>query len=265
MRQHQELEDETMGLTEEQEGCELSRVARQAHKASLAAREDSVRPQEDSRHAAALEASLEAECSRLRAETEACEQAVAEAGDRAAAAGHRGKMPSWAQRCVWRDELDVRAGQLERISLQFDATKRSLDAANEELQWQATSAEGLRGRLADVLRLIHTEEAKTSALREEHRQSQSEVEELLKQWPARDSGMPTMPTEVDASPNHRSLPLACQRAHWLLETIRQGSRSRREAPLEPGTAAAAMDTTGTASSARLPEEAHAGSVRLTVL
>ncbi|CAE8604580.1 unnamed protein product, partial [Polarella glacialis] len=67
------------------------------------------------------------------------------------ASARRRTLPPWAQRCVWRDELDIRAGQLERISLQFDATKRSLDAANEELQWQATSAEALRVRLEAVL------------------------------------------------------------------------------------------------------------------
>merc|ERR1719487_1364964 len=110
---------------------------------------------------------MEAECSRLRSEVEACAQGTVD---------RQHGLPPWAHRCIWRDELDVRAGQLERISLQFDATKRSLDAANEELQWQATSAEALRMRLADVLRAIQTEEAKTSELREEHSQSQTEVE-----------------------------------------------------------------------------------------
>ncbi|CAJ1400676.1 unnamed protein product [Effrenium voratum] len=74
------------------------------------------------------------------------------------------QLPDWSQRCAWRDELDIRAGQLERISLQFDTTKRSLDAANEELQWQATSAEALRIRLADVLRATAAEVGHGNAL-----------------------------------------------------------------------------------------------------
>merc|ERR1719359_24268 len=120
----------------------------------------------------------------------------------------RAQLPVWANRCGWRDELDVRAGQLERISLQLDATKRSLDAANEELQWQATSAEALRMRLADVLRAIQAEEVKTVELREEHRQSQSEVEELLKHWPSRDAALLSSQQEVDPLP--AGLPLVCQ-------------------------------------------------------
>merc|ERR1712232_957390 len=92
---------------------------------------------------------------RLRAEVEACKQALQEESIGCE------DLPTWAQRCTWRDQLDVRAGQLERISLKFDATKRSLDAANEELQWQATSAEALRMRLADVVRAVRNEDEKT--------------------------------------------------------------------------------------------------------
>lgn len=42
------------------------------------------------------------------------------------------QLPSWATRCAWRHQLDLRATQLERISGQLDGSKRSLDAANEE-------------------------------------------------------------------------------------------------------------------------------------
>merc|ERR1712150_47816 len=122
-------------------------------------------------HCGAVEA--EAEVQHLRAEVLACEQALLSPptdGD---------QLPAWAHRCTWRDELDVRAGQLERISLQFDATKRSLDAANEELQWQARSAEDLRMRLAVVLQAIQTEDRKTEELRAEHQQSEGAVQELV--------------------------------------------------------------------------------------
>lgn len=92
--------------------------------------------------------------------------------------GETATLPAWAHRCVWRDELDVRAGQLERVSLRFDATKRSLDAANEELQWQATSAEALRMRLADLLRAAKLEELKAWDFRVEQRVFDEEVSEL---------------------------------------------------------------------------------------
>merc|ERR1711972_933183 len=110
----------------------------------------------------------------------------------------------------------------EWISLQLDATKRSLDAANEELQWQATSAEALRMRLADVLQAIQTEEVRTSELREEHWQGQTKVEELLGRWPQRD-----VVGQVEGTSNP-ALPLVCHQAYWLLETIR-----RREWPHTP--------------------------------
>merc|ERR1712046_373728 len=103
-------------------------------------------------------------------------------GDRAGTSGQRGRLPAWAHRCMWRDELDVRAGQLERISLEFDKTKRSLDAANEELQWQATSAEALRMRLADVLRAARNEDLRTNEHRESCRRSFDAVEGMLRDW-----------------------------------------------------------------------------------
>lgn len=68
------------------------------------------------------------------------------------------QLPPWALRCAWRDALDLRASQLERVSGQLDGTKRSLDAANEELNWQATSAEALRTRLTDLLQATLAEE-----------------------------------------------------------------------------------------------------------
>jgi len=106
----------------------------------------------------------------------ACEEALAAATER------QYRPPVWAARCTWRDELDVRAGQLERISSQFDAAKRSLDAANEELQWQATRAEAMRMRLIDLQTAANAEDARTSELRLAHRKSLNAVEALLKLW-----------------------------------------------------------------------------------
>ena len=60
--------------------------------------------------------------------------------------------PAWALRCAWKEQLDVLALQLERSSASFDQAKRALDAAQEELNWHATSAEALKTRLLDVRR-----------------------------------------------------------------------------------------------------------------
>lgn len=117
--------------------------------------------------------SLEAEVAKLQQEVCKSEQAINSA-DR--------KLPSLTRRCLWRDELDVRAGQLERISLQFDATKRSLDAANEELQWQATSAEALRMRLADVLRASALEGRRSEEVAAEERRREESMEDILSRW-----------------------------------------------------------------------------------
>mmetsp|Transcript_72480 Transcript_72480/g.172786 ORF Transcript_72480/g.172786 Transcript_72480/m.172786 type:complete len:524 (-) Transcript_72480:23-1594(-) len=99
----------------------------------------------------------------------------------AATADKYALVPHWARTCPWRADLDVRAGQLERISQQLDGTKRMLDSASEDLQWQATSAEALRMRLGDVLRAIKTEQLKTEQLRSEHQAGEASLEELLQQ------------------------------------------------------------------------------------
>lgn len=127
----------------------------------------------------------------------------------AAAYAEQEQLPPWAHRCTWRDELDVRAGQLERISLQFDATKRSLDAANEELQWQATSAEALRMRLADVLRAVKAEELKTGELHTGHMMSKEAVQQLLECWTHARGG-------ANGGSAAGGLPLVCQQAQLLL-------------------------------------------------
>ncbi|CAE7190485.1 unnamed protein product, partial [Symbiodinium pilosum] len=112
-------------------------------------------------------------------------------------------MPHWATRCAWRDELDLRAGQLERTSLQFDATKRSLDAANEELQWQATSAEALRTRLTDVLRATSAEERRGEEAFAEEARRCVVLQELLQRWANMKPDAP--------------LPQACIQAQQLLK------------------------------------------------
>lgn len=157
------------------------------------------------------EADAEAECRRLEAEVAACEQALAQSSNGES-------IPPWARRCAWRGELDIRAGQLERISMQFDTTKRSLDAANEELQWQATSAEALRMRLAEVLRAAKVEEAKAREFRAEQEQSEGAIRELLEHW-------------SEASAAGGPLPLACHQARWLLEKFHNGEAREEQAAL----------------------------------
>jgi len=150
-------------------------------------------------------ANAEAECSRLTAEMEVYRKLLANA------TATQNALPGWANRCAWRGELDVRAGQLERISLQFDATKRALDDANVDLQWQATSAESLRVRHDDVLRAIKAEEQKVQELRRERDRSEVEVRALLDRL--------TSPGDM------LSLPLACHHARWLLEMCGQNDAS----------------------------------------
>lgn len=151
------------------------------------------------------ERELQEECDRLETEVKAAEVALHSGTDMS------GGLPAWANRCVLRDELDVRAGQLERISLQFDATKRLLDAANEELQWQAMSAEALRMRLSDVQRAADGEEAKAEDLRADHRRGVAAVGELLVRF------------ENDPAPGGVGTPAphVCHRAQELLESIRR--------------------------------------------
>lgn len=190
---------------------------------------------------------LETERVRLEEEVNTCEGAM----------GMREKdldgEPLWAARCIWRDQLDVRAGQLERISLQFDATKRQLDAANEELQWQATSAEALRMRLADVLRQTQVEEVKVGELREEHRESQVVVEELAEQWKAQAS-------VDDGEDGRQALPLVVQQAQWLLEALRRQAPAAGKAgvPNPEGAVPEAAAGATAASTGAEPAAAAAG-------
>lgn len=262
-REYHEQEDANSALVQALEASELRQSALEArirHSMNCQRTQENSR-QEDARHVAALEASLEAECARLRSELEACEQAFASASTPVASPGNRGKLPAWAHRCVWRDELDVRAGQLERISLQLDATKRSLDAANEELQWQATSAEALRMRLEDVLRSIQVEEAKSRDLREAFLRSQSQVEELLRHWPPREMTGPGRGAEAT---DGQYLPLLCQQAYWLLDTSRRGGNAPRATRAEQ---ADAIGSNIHAAQKRIPEavlEAQSGSIRLAI-
>lgn len=122
-------------------------------------------------------AQLEQEAAQLSEEAAQCEALTsAEA------------LPTWARRCPWRNELDVCAGQLERISLRFDATKRLLDSAHDERQWLTMSAQAVRDRLAQAERATAAEEARTTKLQTEHRQALAAVEALLQRWPAQDAG-----------------------------------------------------------------------------
>lgn len=201
-------EAEASAVQEDLEACQLRSAALRAKLECWKTAEDPSKLSED-------ESGVEEENIRLKDELRACQEALASVPG-------RGQLPSWAQRCAWRDELDLRAGQLERISLQFDATKRSLDAANEELQWQATSAEGLRVRLAEVLRASTVEAQRSEEVRAEEEKRSARLQALLQRWSALRPG---------------SLPSACQQAKQLLETIRKGreeeQQQKRLQPPEP--------------------------------
>merc|ERR1719321_1824835 len=91
---------------------------------------------------------------------------------RAMEAKEKDALPAWAHRCIWRDELDVRAGQLERISFQFDATKTSLDSAGDELQRHAARAEDLRRRLAESWHSLRAERVRSRELQSKLKESE---------------------------------------------------------------------------------------------
>lgn len=162
--------------------------------------------EEEQRGAAPVEAMpkahAEAERLGLQAEVEACEHALAKAAENEL-------LPPWASRCIWRGELDIRAGQLDRISLQFNATKRSLDAANEELRLQATSTHELHVRVANILRAVRAEEQKTCELQAEHEECERVVQELLQQSVGHSSGA--------------GLPFVYHQ--WLLDAVRRDGPS----------------------------------------
>merc|ERR1711971_744202 len=84
----------------------------------------------------------------------------------------------WVQRCPWRDKLDTRAKELERNSVEFDEMKCALDTSNEELQWQATSAEALRMRTADLVQATAAEDARLAPLRSMQRQHEDAISSL---------------------------------------------------------------------------------------
>lgn len=119
---------------------------------------------------------LEEENERLRSEVREFEDLLEE---RAMEAKDKEQLPAWAHRCIWRDELDVRAGQLERISFQFDATKGSLDKAGDELQRQASAAEEVRRELAEAWRGLREERGRSRGLQCKLKDSERRVEDLL--------------------------------------------------------------------------------------
>mmetsp|Transcript_91675 Transcript_91675/g.163167 ORF Transcript_91675/g.163167 Transcript_91675/m.163167 type:complete len:411 (-) Transcript_91675:30-1262(-) len=125
----------------------------------------------------------------------------------------RRELPSWVKRCAWREELDIRAGQLEHASRECDIMKRSLDAANEELQWQATSAEALRMRLADIRLATSAEARENEKIRVEEERRRTNLEALLQRLSA---------LRTDSPP-------AVQQAMELLETL----QADREETLQP--------------------------------
>lgn len=119
---------------------------------------------------------LEEENERMRSEVRDLEDLLEQ---RAMQASEKEHLPAWAHRCVWRDELDIRAGQLERISFQFDATKGSLDIAGDELQRQASTAEELRRNLAQAWRALRAERGRSRELQGKLKESERRVEDLL--------------------------------------------------------------------------------------
>merc|ERR1719161_2284838 len=72
---------------------------------------------------------------------------------------------SWPHVCIWRDELEVRAQQLEKITSQLGATNHSLHLTNGELGRQSKAAEELRSQYNQALSQLHMAETQTEAWR----------------------------------------------------------------------------------------------------
>jgi len=58
--------------------------------------------------------------------------------------GPRSGVPSWPHTCIWRDELDVRERQLEKITAQLDRTNNALLAAQAALATQRARHEEMK-------------------------------------------------------------------------------------------------------------------------
>eukprot|EP00927_Polykrikos_kofoidii_P071696 TRINITY_DN67934_c0_g1_i1.p1 TRINITY_DN67934_c0_g1~~TRINITY_DN67934_c0_g1_i1.p1 ORF type:complete len:487 (+),score=106.62 TRINITY_DN67934_c0_g1_i1:109-1569(+) len=54
--------------------------------------------------------------------------------------------PPWPHKCIWRDELDVREKQLEKITAQLDRTNNALHAAREALSAQRERHEDMKNQ-----------------------------------------------------------------------------------------------------------------------
>lgn len=71
--------------------------------------------------------------SELEEDAEACGTGAASGGENL-----------WVHRCIWRDELDIREGQLEKITAQLDRTNNALFAAQAALKMQRECHEEMK-------------------------------------------------------------------------------------------------------------------------
>lgn len=129
---------------------------------------------------------------------------------------------SWPHVCIWRDELEVRAQQLEKITSQLGATNHSLHLTNGELGRQSQSAEALRQQYDQALAELHTAETQTEAWRLQCAQSERTAEELHSLVSRKLGAVPSLW-------DHKSMPL-----HQRIAEIRQETQLLVEAKQKAG-------------------------------
>eukprot|EP00929_Paragymnodinium_shiwhaense_P114884 TRINITY_DN83431_c0_g1_i1.p1 TRINITY_DN83431_c0_g1~~TRINITY_DN83431_c0_g1_i1.p1 ORF type:complete len:426 (-),score=132.96 TRINITY_DN83431_c0_g1_i1:72-1349(-) len=103
-------------------------------------------------------------------------------GDAAAATSSStaSSTPSWPHRCIWRDELDVREHQLEKIAAQFDKTNDARQLALEALAKQRGRHEELQRQHRDLEAELAESEPKRQVLQRRCSEVQRVEAELRK-------------------------------------------------------------------------------------
>lgn len=85
--------------------------------------------------------------------------------------------PPWPHSCIWRDELDVREGQLEKITAQLSRTNDALNAAQAALEQQRSRHEEVKMRHREAEATLREADKRRSALQRQTAElKRSEVE-----------------------------------------------------------------------------------------
>lgn len=129
-------------------------------------------------HPASASSSSRAESTHARATAGAAAAAAAGAtAGGTAAAGRCDALPPWARSCPCREELDVNAAKLEKVSLSIEASEQSLEETCSELSVHVYGLDALRTQVQELRRSAAAEQMVINKLRAEHRWRLSFVKE----------------------------------------------------------------------------------------